>query len=47
LESLIPNDRLHIQLEHISEEHRQMNFHAYGKRYDDLLDSIRHAMVGG
>jgi len=38
---------LQIQLNHISEEHRQMNFHAHGARYDDLLESIRHAMVGG
>lgn len=47
LGSLIPQEHLYIQLEHISEEHRQMNFHAHGKRYDDLLDSIRQSMVGG
>jgi tRNA threonylcarbamoyladenosine biosynthesis protein TsaE len=47
LDGLIPNEHLHIQLEHISEEHRQMNFHAYGKRYDELLEAIRQAMVGG
>ncbi len=47
LGDLIPKEYLRIQLEHISEEHRQMNFHAHGKRYDTLLDSIRQAMVGG
>lgn len=47
LGDLIPEDHLHIRLEHISEEHRQMNFHSHGKRYDDLLDSIRQSMVGG
>ncbi len=47
LGDLIPKEHLHIRLDHLSEEHRQMNFHAYGKRYDDLLNSIRHAMVGG
>jgi len=47
LGNLIPNEHLHIQLEHISEEHRQMNFHARGKRYDELLDAIRQLMVGG
>lgn len=47
LGDLIPTERLHIRLEHLSEEHRQMNFHAQGKRYDHLLDSIRHSMVGG
>lgn len=47
LEGLLPNERLQVQLNHISEEHRQMNFHAHGKRYDSLLDAIRQAMVGG
>lgn len=47
LGDLIPVEHLQIQLNHISEEHRQMNFHAHGKRYDELLESIRHAMVGG
>lgn len=47
LGELIPKDHLQIQLDHISEEHRQMNFHAYGKRYDILLDAIRQAVVGG
>jgi tRNA threonylcarbamoyladenosine biosynthesis protein TsaE len=47
LGNLIPKENLHIRLDHISEEHRQMNFHARGKRYDNLLDSIRQSMVGG
>lgn len=47
LSDLIPNEHLHIRLEHISEEHRQMNFHAHGKHYDNLLDAIRQSMVGG
>ena len=47
LGNLIPKEHLLIQLDHISEEHRQMNFHAHGKRCDDLLDSIRQSMVGG
>ncbi|GAB1471024.1 tRNA (adenosine(37)-N6)-threonylcarbamoyltransferase complex ATPase subunit type 1 TsaE [Chloroflexota bacterium] len=47
LGDLIPNEHLHIHLEHISEEHRQMKFHARGKRYDELLDSIRQSMGGG
>ncbi len=47
LGDLIPKEHLHIRLEHISEEHRQMNFHAHGKHYDNLIDSIRQAMVGG
>lgn len=47
LGDLIPKEHLNIRLEHISEEHRQMNFHAHGKHYDNLIDSIRQAMVGG
>ncbi|MFN8400623.1 MAG: tRNA (adenosine(37)-N6)-threonylcarbamoyltransferase complex ATPase subunit type 1 TsaE [Anaerolineales bacterium] len=47
LGDLIPAEHLHIRLEHLSEEHRQMNFHAHGKRYDHLLDSIRQSVVGG
>lgn len=47
LGNLIPHEHLWIQLEHISEEHRQMNFHAHGSRYDDMLDGIRQSMFGG
>ncbi len=47
LGNLLPKENLLIQLDHMAEEHRQMNFHAYGKRYDELLDGIRQAMFGG
>ncbi len=47
LENLIPAERLHIEIEHIAEEHRRMGFHARGKRYDSMLNEIRHAVVGG
>lgn len=47
LGNLIPKEHLWIQLEHMAEEHRRMNFHAHGKRYDQLLDGIRHSMFGG
>ncbi len=46
LGNLIPEERLHIQLEHISEEHRQMRIHARGKRYDELLELVRQSMFG-
>jgi tRNA threonylcarbamoyladenosine biosynthesis protein TsaE len=46
LGDLIPPEHLWIDLEHISEEHRQMKFHARGARYDELLDGIRQSMVG-
>ncbi len=47
LGNLIPAENLWINLDHIADEHRQMNFKANGKRFDDLLDGVRHAMVGG
>jgi len=47
IDGLIAGERLWIQFEHIDEEERQMKFKATGKRYDDLLEAIRHAAYGG
>lgn len=47
LGNLVPNENLWIHLDHIADEHRQMNFHAHGRRYDDLLDGVRQSMFGG
>ena len=47
IDGLVPPEHLWIQLEHIDEEDREMKFKAVGKRYDDLLETIRHAVVGG
>ena len=47
IDELIPDEHLWIQLEHINEEEREMKFKAVGKRYDELLDGIRHTIVGG
>ncbi|MBL8063949.1 MAG: tRNA (adenosine(37)-N6)-threonylcarbamoyltransferase complex ATPase subunit type 1 TsaE [Anaerolineales bacterium] len=47
LGNLIPDENLWIILDHIADEHRQMNFRATGNRYDGLLDSIRQSMFGG
>jgi tRNA threonylcarbamoyladenosine biosynthesis protein TsaE len=44
---LIPAERLWINLEHITDEERDMKFNSNGKRYDELLDVIRHAAYGG
>lgn len=43
---LIPAERLWVDLEHVDEEEREMKFKARGKRYDDLLNVIRHALGG-
>jgi len=47
MDGLIPAERLWINLEHIADEEREMKFNARGERYDELLEVIRHAMVGG
>jgi tRNA A37 threonylcarbamoyladenosine biosynthesis protein TsaE len=47
LGSLIPANRMWINLDHIQEEHRQMRFNAHGKRYDEMLEGIRQSMFGG
>ena len=44
---LIPAERLWIKLEYVADEEREMKFNASGKRYDELLEVLRHAMVGG
>jgi tRNA threonylcarbamoyladenosine biosynthesis protein TsaE len=47
IDGLVPGERLWVQLEHIDEEERQMKFKSRGKRYDGLLEIIRHAAYGG
>ena len=47
LDGLVPDEHLWIHLQHIDEEEREMKFKASGKRYDELLEVIRHAVVGG
>lgn len=47
IDGLVPDERLWITLEHVDEEEREMNFQATGKRYDDLLEVIHHAVYGG
>ena len=47
MDGLVPGERLWINLEHIAEDEREMRFKATGKRYDQLLDVIRHAAYGG
>lgn len=47
LGNLIPPENLWINLEYVAEEHRQMNFHARGERYDEMLNNIRDSMFGG
>ena len=44
---LVPVEHLWIQLDHKGEEERDMKFKAAGKRYEELLEVIRHAVKEG
>jgi tRNA threonylcarbamoyladenosine biosynthesis protein TsaE len=46
IDTLIPADHLWVDLEYVDEEDRKMKFRSHGKRYDELLDVIRHALGG-
>ena len=46
MDGLIPSERLWVNIEHVDEEEREMKFNARGKRYDELLNVIRHAFGG-
>jgi tRNA threonylcarbamoyladenosine biosynthesis protein TsaE len=47
INGLVPDERLWIKLEHVDEEEREMTFKSTGKRYDDLLEVLRHGVYGG
>ena len=47
MNGLIPKEHLWVNLEHIDQEEREMKFKASGKRYDELLEVIRHDTLGG
>lgn len=46
MERLIPTEHLWVQLEYMNDEERELKFKSHGKRYDDLLEVIRHAAYG-
>lgn len=47
LDGLVPPEHLWIALEYVDDEEREMKFKASGKRYDGLLEGLRHAIAGG
>jgi tRNA threonylcarbamoyladenosine biosynthesis protein TsaE len=47
LAAILPAERMWLQLEHVSEEARQMRFTACGKRYDAMLSDLRRSIFGG
>jgi tRNA threonylcarbamoyladenosine biosynthesis protein TsaE len=43
INGLVPAEHLWIDLGHRGEEEREMKFKAVGKRYEELLEIVRHA----
>jgi len=46
IQDILPDERLWVKLEHVSEEHRQLRFAARGKRYDEVVAKLRKSMFG-
>jgi tRNA threonylcarbamoyladenosine biosynthesis protein TsaE len=44
--SVLPDERLWVNLEYSAEEQRQMDFRANGARYDKLLAELQSSMFG-
>ena len=47
IDGLVPPGHLWIQLEHLDEEERELKFNALGRRFDELLEHLRHVIAGG
>lgn len=47
IESILPAERLWLNLRHIDEEKRGIQFKAYGEAYEKLLEEIRQSAFGG
>jgi hypothetical protein len=47
VKELIPKDHMWVELEYLTEEHRQMRFKSRGRRHDALLEALRQSMFGG
>jgi tRNA threonylcarbamoyladenosine biosynthesis protein TsaE len=43
---LVPKDRIWIDFDYMTDQHRQMVFKASGRHYDNLLNEIRRNMFG-
>lgn len=46
IDGLVPGENLWVKFEHVDEEEREMKFKSQGKRYDELLNVVRHALGG-
>jgi len=46
VETILPEDRLWVNLDYVSEEHRDLVFSARGTRFENLLATFRQAAYG-
>ncbi len=46
VQSVLPSEALHVYLDAVAEEHRQMRFNARGARYDRILAQLQRTMFG-
>lgn len=46
IESILPDERLWVNFEHVGDEQRDMRFRAEGKRYDEIVHELRHSLFG-
>lgn len=44
--STLPDEELHVLLEYVAEENRQMRFRANGSRYDQMLADLQQTLFG-
>jgi len=47
IQSVIPMDRLWVNMRYMGDEHRGMLFTAHGVRFESLLDELRRRSFGG
>jgi tRNA threonylcarbamoyladenosine biosynthesis protein TsaE len=47
IKGLVPEQRIWVEMEYLTEEHRQMRFKSHGRRCDVLLEELRQSMFGG
>ena len=46
IESILPQERLWLNLEYIDEEHRRLQFTAIGAYYQNMIDQLRQSAFG-
>lgn len=47
IESVLPKERLWVNLDYIAEEQRSLQFKAQGARYEEIMEELRKSAFGG